>query len=233
MFNIADINTLPMNKRYCVQGTKIMVVVKETMRIIVNDNFVGKKVTYKVAYNKRMHDVLVTENDGFVFFPLFKDDYNIVFAMEYKNFTAKMDYFTNPSNDNLYVISIVNDLAYVFTNDEEFVNVDFQQQSFATDVIITKYSEQNIDFLEDIISYQDKFMYVKGSETTVLNTYIIPDEDVKYNVTIFHTKEYADYFKFVEQLKELRNPKYEHCDIMGIATPGLDGYIIKLYERIV
>lgn len=223
MFNIADINTLP--------GTKIMVVVKETMRIIVNDNFVGKKVTY----NKRMHDVLVTENVGFEFFPLFKDDYNIVFAMEYKNFTAKKDYFTNPSNDNLYVISIVNDLAYVFTNDEEFVNVDFQQQSFETDVIITKYSAQNIDFLEDIISYQDKFMYVKGSETTVLNTYIfsIRNGDVKYNVTVFHTKEYADHFKFVEQLKELRNPKYEHCDIMGIATPGLDGYIIKLYERMV
>ena len=123
MFNIADINTLPMNKRYCVQGTKIMVFVKETMRFIVNDNFVGKNVTY----NKRLHDVLVTENVGFEFFPLFKDDYNIVFAMEYKNFTTKMDYFTNPSNDNLYVISIVNDLAYVFTNDEEFVNVDFQQ----------------------------------------------------------------------------------------------------------
>ena len=59
---------------------------KTALVTIINEYFEDKVVTY----NKRLHDMLVTET-GVKFFPLLKDERNIVFVVEYEHFVKNVE----------------------------------------------------------------------------------------------------------------------------------------------
>ena len=68
---------------------------------------------------------------------------------------------------------------------------------------------------------------------TILNSYINEcSETYKYKVTVFHVQNYVDLFDLVYQLKNVRKIKDEMYDILSITAYCLDGYVLKLYEKL-
>ena len=197
---------------------------KTALVTIINEYFKDKVVTY----NER-HDMLVTDT-GVEFFPLLKDERNIVFVVEYEYFVKNVDKFTN-REDKVYFVAHINDLAYIFTNDKDFVSLDFQQYGIDPNDIYVKYTPTYFDLLGGEVKYKKETL--SASNLTILNSYIDEySETYKYKVTVFHVQNYVDLFDLVYQIKNVRNIKDEMYDILSITAYCLDGYVLKLYEKL-
>ena len=199
---------------------------KTALVTIINEYFKDKVVTY----NKRHHDMLVTET-GVEIFPLLKDERNIVFVVEYEYFVKNVDKFTN-REDKVYFVAHINDLAYIFTNDKDFVSLDFQQDGIDPDIYVkVKYTPTYFDLLGGDVKYKKETL--SASNLTILNSYINEySETYKYKVTVFHVQNYIDLFNLVGQLKSVRNIKDEMYDILSLTAYCLDGYVLKLFEKL-
>ena len=192
---------------------------------IINEYFKDKVVTY----NER-HDMLVTDT-GVEIFPLLKDEdeRNIVFVVEYEYFVKNVDKFTN-REDKVYFVAHINDLAYIFTNDKDFVSLDFQQYGIDPNAIYVKYTPTYFNLLGGDVKYKKETL--SAPNLTILNSYINESETYKYKVTVFHVQNYVDLFDLVYQLKNVRKIKDEMYDILSLTAYCLDGYVLKLYEKL-
>lgn len=198
---------------------------KTALVTIINEYFKDKVVTY----NKRHQDMLVTET-GVKFFPLLKDERNIVFVVEYEHFVKNVEKFTN-REDKVYFVAHINDLVYIFTNDKDFVSLDFQQYGIDPNTIYVKYTPTYFNLLGGDVKYKKETL--SAPNLTILNSYINEySETYKYKVTVFHVQNYVDLFDLVYQLKNVRKIKDEMYDILSITAYCLDGYVLKLYEKL-
>ena len=198
---------------------------KTALVTIINEYFEDKVVTY----NKRLHDMLVTET-GVKFFPLLKDERNIVFVVEYEHFVKNVEKFTN-REDKVYFVAHINDLAYIFTNDKDFVSLDFQQYGIDPNTIYVKYTPTYFNLLGGDVKYKKETL--SAPNLTILNSYINEySETYKYKVTVFHVQHFVDFFNLAYHLKNVRKNKDEMYDTLSIIAYCLDGYVLKLYEKL-
>ena len=196
------------------------------MATIINEYFLNKVVTY----NKRLDMMLTTAETGIEFFPLFKDERNIVFVIKYQNFIKNIDTFTN-RDGKVYIFTVVNNLAVVFTNDKDFVDVDFKQTQYVPSVVTTEYTPDFVGLLGDVVIYKNETLKVET--LTVLYTEVHEyAENDRLKTTIFHVQNYDDYRLMVAQLLHVRKTKDERTDKMSITAYELHGYIIKLSEKL-
>ena len=202
-------------------------IVKSTaMADNINEYFLNKVVTY----NKRSDIMLTTAETGIEFFPLFKDERKIVFVVEYENFIKNIDTFTN-RDGKVYSFTVVNNLVVVFTNDKDFVDVDFKQTQYVPSVVTTEYTPDFVGLLGGVGRYKNEKLKVET--LTVLYTEVHEyAENDRLKTTIFHVQNYDDYRLMVAQLLHVRKTKDERTDKMSITAYGLGGYIIKLSEKL-
>ena len=178
--------------------------------------------------------MLKTDETGIEFFTLFKDESKIVFVIDYQNFVQNIDTFTN-RDGKVYTFTVVNNLVVVFTNDKDFVDVDFKQTQYVQSVITTEYSPDFVGLLGDVVRYKNETLKVET--LTVLYTEVHEyAKDDRLKTTIFHVQNYDDYRSMVSQLLKVRKTKDERTDKMVITASNsvyeLDGYIIRLSEKL-
>ena len=203
-----------------------LIVKSKAMANIINEYFLNKVVTY----NKRLDIMLTTAETRIDFFPLFKDERKIVFVVEYQNFVKNIDAFKNRYG-KVNTFSVVNNLVVVFTNDKDFVDVDFKQTQYVPSVVTTEYTPDFVGLLGDVVIYKNETLKVET--LTVLYTEVHKyAENDRLKTTTYYVQNYDDYRSMVSQLVKVRKTKDERTDMMVITAYELDGYIINLYEKL-